>query len=257
MAGITPPLPKSMPRLLLVTALAFLCAAAKPVLGATPVDLLEATSDLLTAAQSGDFSAADRALRAGAKPEDARDENGNNALHWAAWHGHAAIVTLLLEGGALVDATDGPNDGNTALMKAAWNAHDPRHVATVEALLRKGADIEAKNVYGMTALMNAAMSGRADVVRALLKGRADPKVGDQGGVTALHKAAYKGYNDVCEALVDAGADINQPRHDGITPIMLAESEKKMGTVALLKAKGAETPKMERMPDVEYNSNAEL
>ena len=195
--------------LLLLAALAFLCTA-KPAPGATPIDLLQATSDLLAAAQSGDFSVADRALRVGAIPEDARDENGNNALHWAAWHGHVAVVTRLLEAGAQVDATDGPNDGNTALMKAAWNAHDPRHVATVEALLAKGADVEAKNVYGMTALMNAAMSGRADVVRTLLgpKGKADPKVGDQGGVTALHKAAYKGYNDVCEALVEAGADVN-------------------------------------------------
>ena len=217
----------------------------------TPVDLLESTSELLTAAQSGDFSMADRALRIGAKPADARDENGNNALHWAAWHGHTPIVALLLDYGAAVDATDGPNDGNTALMKAAWNAHDPRHVATIEALLAKGADVEAKNVYGMTALMNAAMSGQVDVVRTLLeKGRADPKVGDQGGVTALHKAAYKGFTDVCEALINGGADVNQARHDGITPIMLAESEKKMGTVALLKSKGAQTPKMERMKEPE-------
>ena len=191
----------------------------------------------------------ERSLEAGAEPAAAVDENGNNALHWASWHGHAEIVSKLLESGAVVDKTDGPNDGNTALMKAAWNAHHERFVDTIKVLLDNGANIEAKNVYGMTALMNAAMSGYLGAVEALIHRGADPKVGDQGGVTALHKAAYRGHNDICLALIEGGADVNQARHDGITPIMLAESEKKLVTVSLLKTKGAETPKMERMTDL--------
>ena len=96
--------------LLLLAALAFLCTA-KPAPGATPIDLLQATSDLLAAAQSGDFSVADRALRVGAIPED-------------------ASVVSLLEGGY------GRPDGAGGFEKSGLVAAAVAHVEALDSCSR-------------------------------------------------------------------------------------------------------------------------
>jgi len=64
-------------------------------------------------------------------------------------------------------------------------------------------------------------------------------------VTALHKAAYKGFDEVIETLIAAGADVNARRDDGITPTVLAESERHSDTLRLLIKHGGiqEKPKM--------------
>ena len=72
----------------------------------------------------------------------------------AAACGHLAMVQALLAKGAEVNAkTPG---GWTALMNAAEGGH----LAVVQALLDKGADVNAKTPNGWSALMWAAGSGR-------------------------------------------------------------------------------------------------
>ncbi len=226
---------------------------------AAPDDPEDTGAALRQAAVEGDAAATARAL---ARPDaaeavDAPDEDGNTALHWAAWNGHTAVVEALLAAGAAVDATDG-RAGNTALMKAAYNGVNEMHDATARALLGAGADVDAKNVFGLTPLMNAAMShGRKEMIEVLLQdGGADVHARDQGGVTALHKAAYKGHNGAIEALLAAGADVNAKRDDGVNPVMLAESNKLFRTVDLLKEHGAKSPKMKEVP-LPKPKNAEL
>jgi len=59
-----------------------------------------------------------------------------------------------------------------------WDAARRGDVKTIESLLSKGADIEAKTHYGATALWLAANKGQLEAVKALLAHKADPNVID-------------------------------------------------------------------------------
>ena len=95
----------------------------------------------------------------------ARDADVNKPgwapLHYAATGGHVAIMKLLLENYAFIDAQS-PN-GSTPLMMAAMYGS----AAAVQLLLDEGADTTMKNQLGMTALYFARRANRPDAVRLL------------------------------------------------------------------------------------------
>lgn len=68
------------------------------------------------------------------------------------------------------------------LLSAARNGHE----AVVRQLLENGADIEAKNMYGWTALHWTAFNGHETVVRLLLEKGADLEAKNKDEQTALH-----------------------------------------------------------------------
>lgn len=89
-------------------------------------------------------------------------------LHYAATHGHLAVMTLLLENHAYIDAAS-PN-GSTPLMMAA-------HYGTpsaVKLLLEAGADPLLRNEQGLSAIDFAQRANRADsaeIIAAFVRGR--------------------------------------------------------------------------------------
>src|SRR5439155_10888098 len=117
----------------------------------------------------------------------ARDLNRNGwmSLHYAAAYGHKAMVEILLDRKADVQATD--NEGQTALHLAARNGFKN----IVEVLLAHGADVNAKTKSGSTPLHEAAASGSQAVAEMLLTHNADVNadaamVGASVSGTALH-----------------------------------------------------------------------
>ena len=109
------------------------------------------------------------------------------------------------DAGADVDARD--DDGWTALM---WAAQEGRADA-VRLLIGAGADVDIDDDDGWTALMLAAGEGRADAVRLLIGAGADVNADDDDGWTALMWAAQEGRTDTARLLMDAGADVNAGR----------------------------------------------
>jgi len=100
----------------------------------------------------------------------------------------------------------------------------------VNALLAKGADINAIDKYGKTPLHYAQNAG---VVKALVAKDADVKVVDIFGNTPLHYAAEKGCIDVVNALLSAGAKINAVNRHRRTPLHLAAQAYCMDLVNVL------------------------
>lgn len=125
-----------------------------------------------------------------------------NELMDAAHAGDLKMVRHLLAAGADANARD--EAGWTALMKACYNPEQKRGFADVaQALVDAGADIEAPIGYGVRPLMLAAGYGETAVVEVLLRAGADVLARNEGGYTALMMVKQKHYVDVVNLLHEA------------------------------------------------------
>ncbi len=101
-------------------------------------------------------------------------------IHVAASSGHAGILKRLLDSGADVNATDGA--GSTALCLAAANGH----VGAISVLLSFfGVEVDAADCAGETPLIRAAAEGRVGAVEILLRSGVDVDRRTKKGETAL------------------------------------------------------------------------
>lgn len=129
-------------------------------------------------------------------------EEGVTALMLAAGRGDATMVAALLATGAEVNAADAR--GFTALFHGCYNADEDRgYPEVVQALLEAGADKEARIGFGVRPLMYAAGNGEAGVVEVLLRAGADPAARNDGGRTALMMVKDRDYVDVINILHEA------------------------------------------------------
>ena len=73
------------------------------------------------------------------------------------------------------------------------------------ALIDAGADINAKDEAGSTALMVASEYGRTEIVKLLIAAGADVNAKNELGWTALMWASRHGHTETVKLLIDAGA----------------------------------------------------
>jgi hypothetical protein len=82
------------------------------------------------------------------------------------------------------------------------------HLEMVKLLIAKGADVNAKNAFGRTALMFASKYGFLDIVKALLQARADPNIRPKEGPIAIIAAGDEGKAQVIRELLHNGATVS-------------------------------------------------
>ena len=141
--------------------------------------------------------------------------------------------TLIAEG-ADVDAPQG--DGATALH---WAAHrNDLDAATL--LIEAGADVNTANTLGATPLWLAAVNGSASMVERLLESGANPNVSLKMGETPLMTAARSGDVETVERLLEHGADVNAVEHErGQTALMWAVAQQHADIARVLIASDAD------------------
>ncbi len=112
--------------------------------------------------------------------------------------------------------------------------------ADVLAMIKQGADVNAPQGDGVTALHWAARHGDADLVTALVAAGARPRAATRfGAYTPLHLAAERGSASIVKALVAAGAIVDAKTSTGATPLMLAAAAGDTGAIAALLDGGAD------------------
>ena len=207
-------------------------------------------------AENGDAQAVNLFLQGGMAP-DAKNQQGETALMWAAAKGNLALVKKLIGQGvdedeAMVWSVDrdqrdvfsfllarqpSKNAINTALLSAAGKGD----TAIVQTLLDKGADVNFKGKRDNFALYNASgnRSNNPETVRLLLSRGANVNAKTDDNCTALHSAVGRhrsfggGEQDgvqmeIVDALLSKGADINARCQSNMygqpTPLLLAIKE---------------------------------
>jgi ankyrin repeat protein len=154
----------------------------------------------------------------------------------AASRGDTAAVRALLKDGADVNAPQG--DGMSALHWAAERGD----LELTSLLLYGGANVRAVTRIGQyTPLHIAARAGNAAVVRALVGAGSDVgAVSSPSGVTALHLAAAAGSVEAVTFLLDQKADVNAREHEWQqTPLIFAAAQNRVETIKVLLARGAD------------------
>jgi hypothetical protein len=94
-------------------------------------------------------------------------------------------------------------------MDAAWEDAVKRgDVRVVLDLLGRGADVDARDRHGQTALMLAAHAGHREVAEALIGHDANLNITAKFGLSALMLAVVAGHEEVAHLLARAGADLS-------------------------------------------------
>jgi len=146
------------------------------------------------------------------------------------WVATLVVAIAGLQGPTL--ATNGPDP--------LWAAAKAKDAAAVKALLKNGADVNAAQGDGMTALHWAATNGDAALTQMLLSAGANIRATTRlGGITSLHMASQGGHAAVVAALIAAGADTNGVTSTGATSLMLAARSGSTDTVTRLIETGAD------------------
>jgi ankyrin repeat protein len=187
---------------------------------------------LIAAVRSGNVRAAEKFIQADGQIVNAADNAGSTPLLHAAGFGSLAMVKLLLDKGADVNAKN--RRASTALH---WAIPDE---AKVRLLLERGAAINARQADGRTPVYQAVSVGNGNAILALLLEKGgDANLATANGQTPLMAAAGRGDVEAMRMLLDRKADVNARSGTGGTALLNAAAGRNPQAVELLLANGAD------------------
>jgi ankyrin repeat protein len=162
-----------------------------------------ATLDVFLAAMMGNTGRVKMLVSADPSLTAAHSADGWTALHLASFFGQAETATVLLDGGADVNARSTNTMANQPLHAAV--AGRANEVARV--LLARGAEVNARQHGGWTPLQGAAQSGNAELARILIAAGADVSARAENQQRALDLALTGGHQEMVKLLEESGASL--------------------------------------------------
>lgn len=184
----------------------------------------------------------------------------------SAWEGHADVVKMLLDE-MDCDVNDTDAFGRTALFVASARGHfnvvkellqnhkadvllcdnkkrTPLYSACEEGykdiaqiLIKKGANILAKDIHGCSSFLKACLNGHREIAEILLEkstdGKEEMRKQDNSGRTPIFAAAQNDQCNIISFLLDRGANVNDADGKGITPLYVASQRNCSDTVSKL------------------------
>lgn len=164
------------------------------------------------------------------------DDFGRMPLHQAANRSSPALVRILIEQGAPINAR--MRNGATPLLRATQNPD----LNVLKLLVAEGADLQLRNNFGQSVLHYAAWYDfRPDMLRFLLAQGMDIDIRDNYGNTPFLRAAEDSPSvDLLDFLLQNGADIRARNDNGATALhQLAErsDEESQALIRFLLEKG--------------------
>jgi len=136
-------------------------------------------------------------------------------------------------------ATQPPQDSAKAVRDTAF--HQSARTGDLNSLrstLQQGADPNARDVSGHTALIDAVAGGQIEAARVLLDAGAKVNITSSEGRTPLIEAAAQGHLDSAQLLINSGADLNVTQRGSGTALEAAERRGHNDVAALLRQAGA-------------------
>jgi ankyrin repeat protein len=138
--------------------------------------------------------------------------------------------------------------GPTPLFIAA--CHD--RVAVVRLLIERRATLDATGGYGLTPLHCAAAHGRAAIARLLIEAGARVDAVANGGATPLHLAVKGGHAELVQLLLRGGA-AQQADAEGLYPVDYAVLNARHDLSVLFRTAGAQSGEPERQATLPRNA----
>jgi 26S proteasome non-ATPase regulatory subunit 10 len=190
---------------------------------------------LHTAARQGQVAIAENLLKNDPKLSKRKDDDGRYAIHWAASSNNYDIVLLLADQSSFdPDVQDG--SGWTPLM---ISASVPENDRVLNLLLSKGADVNAKNSSGNTALHFVASKKNLETAKILIENKASTRVRDRRGQYPIHRAAATGSVPMVLLFLRNRSPLNATDNEGFTPLHHAIAEGHGDTAVALIKEGAD------------------
>lgn len=176
--------------------------------GETPLHLAASSSKLKA-------GVVDLLIAAGAEIDATMDNSGFTPLHWAAMKEHAEAVSSLLHAGANPHAIAG--DQYQAL---SFAVNSRENAGMVKQLLEAGVDVNFAGKAGFTPLMN---TESPEILQILLDAGADLEAQDENGRTALMWAVQPFYKNerTVAFLLESGAELETRDNAGRTALLVS------------------------------------
>eukprot|EP01038_Epipyxis_sp_PR26KG_P012515 gene12515-16785_t len=157
---------------------------------------IDAVDRLFEAIQKDELSNVEYILGKEKIDLECKNIDGYSPLAWSVYHGKDRIVSLLIKKGSKIESKS--NNGQTPLLLAAKHGYD--HIIVLLLNNEARADIEALDNHKNSPLILASIFARANVVKILLINGANMEAQNNNGKTALHYATINGHTNIVQMI---------------------------------------------------------